>query len=84
VPVIVADTKIDKYYFNDSLVKFFKAGDEADLARCILTMINDRRARESRIKNSLQYIQTMNWSTRKQEYFDLVDNLVNNNGKTAH
>ena len=26
VPVIVSETKIDKFYFNDSVLKFFKAG----------------------------------------------------------
>ena len=28
VPVVVADTRIDKHYFNESLVRFFKSGDE--------------------------------------------------------
>ena len=35
VSVVVADTKIDKYYFSDSVVKFFHSGNEEDLAKLI-------------------------------------------------
>jgi len=37
VPVIVANTRIDKYYFNESLVKYFEAGDEISLAGAMLS-----------------------------------------------
>jgi len=46
VPVIVSDTMVDKYYFNDSLVKFFRSGDDNDLARCMLEMIENSEARK--------------------------------------
>ena len=32
IPVIVSRTKIDNYYFNDYVVKFFRPEDEMDLA----------------------------------------------------
>jgi hypothetical protein len=76
--VIVSNTKIDTYYFNESLVKFFKAGDEEDLAQCMFSMISDRDARERLTKNSLQFIQGQNWATKKHEYLELVDGLANN------
>ncbi len=84
VPVIVSDTKIDRYYFNESLVRFFEAGDEEDLARSMLSLISDRDARERLINNSRQYIQGLNWETKKSEYFELVDRLTNNDVKIAH
>jgi glycosyltransferase involved in cell wall biosynthesis len=84
VPVIVSDTKIDTYYFNESLVKFFRAEDEDDLAQCMLSMINDRDARERLTKNSLQFIQGQNWATKKHEYLELVDGLTDNNAKNMN
>jgi glycosyltransferase involved in cell wall biosynthesis len=84
VPVIVSDTKIDTYYFNESLVKFFKAEDEEDLARCMLFMINDSDTRERLAKNSLQYIQRQNWAMKKHEYLELVDRLANKSDKITN
>ena len=78
VPVIVSDTKIDRYYFDESLVMFFKAGDEEDLARCMLHMIKDKELRDSLAKNSLEFIKKYSWDVKKDEYFSLVENLVKN------
>ena len=39
VPVIEAKTKIDDYYFDDSVVKFFEPGDEESLADAMLEMM---------------------------------------------
>jgi len=46
VPVIVSNTKIDKYYFSDDLVMFFKNEDIDDLAAKMEFMITNRDARE--------------------------------------
>ena len=76
IPVIVSDTKIDTYYFNDSLVKFFKAGDEDDLAQSMLAMIHDKGLRDSLSQNALKFIEDYTWETKKTMYLDLVDSLV--------
>jgi glycosyltransferase involved in cell wall biosynthesis len=84
VPVIVSDTKIDKYYFNEASVKFFKAEDEEDLARCMLALINAPDSREQLVSNAMQFIQGMDWETRKHEYLALADRLSNNAIKATH
>ena len=33
VPMVVSETKIDRYYFDDSLVRFFESGNPKALAR---------------------------------------------------
>src|SRR5262249_30704068 len=38
VPLIVSRTKIDTYYYDDSMVKFFESENEADLADAILLL----------------------------------------------
>ena len=76
VPVLVADTRIDKYYFNDSLVKFFKSGDVHDLAEKMLEIVKDRELRKKLSDNSLEFIKENLWSKHKERYFDLVDTLA--------
>lgn len=76
VPVIVSRTKVDSYYFNDSVVRFFNPGDEVDLAAAMLDLMNNRDKRESLVRNANEYVLQNNWDTRKQKYLHLVDSLI--------
>jgi glycosyltransferase involved in cell wall biosynthesis len=76
VPVLVSATRIDRFYFNDSVVKFFTPEDENDLARSMLLLIKDRNLRESLVHNATKYIQEYTWEKKKTTYLDLVDSLV--------
>ena len=42
VPVLVADTRIDRHYFNDTLVRFFKSSDVEALAQAMLDAYRER------------------------------------------
>jgi glycosyltransferase involved in cell wall biosynthesis len=82
IPVIVADTKIDKFYFDESMVKFFASEDEIDLAHSILVLKKDCALRERLIQNAFQYIKENNWEIKKAQYLLLVDSLTaKKNGK---
>jgi glycosyltransferase involved in cell wall biosynthesis len=76
VPVIAANTRIDRFYFNDSLVKFFQAGDERSLADAMLTMIHNHKLREDLASNAITYIAGQSWDIKKHDYLNLVDGLV--------
>lgn len=76
IPVICSDTVIDKYYFNDSLVKFFRSGDEKNLAELILFLANNKDVRELLVVNGLEYIRSNNWNVKKQEYLSIINNLI--------
>jgi glycosyltransferase involved in cell wall biosynthesis len=76
VPVIVSDTRIDKYYFNDDLVQFFESDNADDLAAKIYGLMCDEQRRNSLRANALRFIDQNNWDVKKQEYFSLVDQLV--------
>ena len=76
VPVIVSDTQVDRYYFNDSLVRFFRSGDEHDLARSMLLLVNEPDLRERLVQNALEFVEHNNWGEKKSEYLTLVDSLV--------
>ena len=76
VPVIVSNTKIDKYYFTDDLVMFFKNEDIDDLAAKMELMITNREIRNQYIKSSLEYIRENNWDVKKRIYLDLISSLT--------
>jgi glycosyltransferase involved in cell wall biosynthesis len=76
VPMIVSNTKIDKYYFSDDLVLFFENEDVEDLAVKMELMITNREIREQYIINSLEYIQGNNWDVKKRIYLDLIYSLT--------
>lgn len=76
VPVIVARTTIDRYYFNDSLVKFFQPNDEKSLAEAMLLMIENPAQRQELVRNAREFIQAYTWERNKSAYLDLVDSLT--------
>ena len=76
VPVIVSKTRVDSFYFNDSVVCFFESGNEDDLARAMVCLMKSRELRERLVRNATEYVARNNWDTRKHKYLHLVDSLV--------
>lgn len=76
VPIIASNTRIDRHYFNDSLLKFFQSGDEKSLADAMIAMIRDRKLRKELAANALVYIAHQSWDIKRKDYFNLVDGLV--------
>jgi len=77
IPIVLSGTKIDQYYFNDSVVKFFIPDDVDDLAECMLAMTENKELRDTLRNNALHFVDDYRWSKKKNEYFDLVDSLIN-------
>jgi glycosyltransferase involved in cell wall biosynthesis len=76
VPLIVPDTTIDRLYFDDSVVAFFKANDESSLAEAMLRLINSPDLRRQLIQNSSEFVKKFTWDENKAGYLNLVDSLV--------
>lgn len=76
VPVIVSDTMVDKYYFDNSIVRFFQAGDEEDLARCLLDLIRNPDSRRVQAEKASRFIDKNDWTSKQHEYLELVDGMV--------
>jgi glycosyltransferase involved in cell wall biosynthesis len=76
VPIILSRTRIDDYYFNDEVVRFFDPGDEESLARSIVAMRKDEGARAELVRNAREYMKDKGWEVKKAEYLDLVDGLA--------
>ena len=75
VPVVLSRTKIDNFYFDDSVVRFFPSGDVPALAAAMLEVIQNKELRESLIEGGYRYVDLHSWDRRKAEYLELVDNL---------
>jgi glycosyltransferase involved in cell wall biosynthesis len=82
VPLIVSNTAIDRYYFNDSVVMFFHDGNEQELADCMLRLATDSALCKKFSQNALEFVKDFSWGTKKREYLDLVDRLVTRPGST--
>ena len=76
VPLLLSKTKIDQYYFNDSVVKFFEPGDEQDLADKMLELIKNKEERDRLTENALSFVEQYKWKNNQDKYLNLVDKLV--------
>jgi glycosyltransferase involved in cell wall biosynthesis len=76
VPVIVANTKVDRYYFDNSLVTFFESNDEHDLARRMLEMIHDKKRCERLVRNAWEFVCRNDWETNGPRYLELISSLL--------
>lgn len=76
VPVVVSRTRIDEYYFNDYVVKFFTPDDVDNLADSMLKLVKDQGVREKLAENALKFVEDFSWEHRKWEYLGLVDRLT--------
>lgn len=79
VPMVVSNTKIDRYYFNDSVVKFFESGNPDALAQAMTDVLTNEEARRRMISEASAYVAKNNWSGRRGDYLQLVDSLCAHN-----
>jgi glycosyltransferase involved in cell wall biosynthesis len=77
VPVVVSNTKIDQFYFNSSVVRFFESGNPEALAAGILDVMQNVELRQQMIERGLKYARENSWERRKRDYLSLVDGLLN-------
>jgi glycosyltransferase involved in cell wall biosynthesis len=75
VPVLVSDTCIDRFYFNDEVVQFFKAQEPGDLAEKLLFMLKDQSFCRSLSAKALVMAKNFSWDLNKGMYLDLIDAL---------
>lgn len=76
VPVVISSTKVDRYYFDDSVVRFFESGDSEALAQAMLELLRSKEAREQQAARALDYVAENCWDRHKARYIDLVEGLI--------
>jgi glycosyltransferase involved in cell wall biosynthesis len=72
IPVLMANTTIDAFYFNSSLVAFFESENARALANEIIRLYEDDKARTRLADNGREYVAQNNWYAKKENYFRLL------------
>lgn len=80
IPAVVSRTKVDEYYFDESVVRFFESGNHEAFARAAIEVLCDSHCRDELIKHGLAYAEMNSWNHRKFDYLRLVDSLVATRG----
>jgi len=75
IPVIASSTKIDRYYFNDSILRFFESGNPDALARGIIELLGAPEAGRQMAARASEHAARNSWESRKPVYLGLVDKL---------
>jgi glycosyltransferase involved in cell wall biosynthesis len=76
VPVVVSGTRVDRYYFDESVVRFFESGNDAELVRAMYEVLTNSQLRESMVRNANAYVARQSWGRHKSGYLQLVDALI--------
>jgi glycosyltransferase involved in cell wall biosynthesis len=75
VPVVASSTKVDRYYFDDSLVRFFPSGDVDAMADAMYAVLTDPELQSEFVSRGREHAARNNWASRKAAYLDLIDSL---------
>jgi glycosyltransferase involved in cell wall biosynthesis len=84
VPLIVSATRIDRHYFDESLVRFFTPGDDEDLARAMRQAYAGRERNAVLAANALAHVQGLTWPRKRGEYLAIVAALCAQGRRRAH
>lgn len=83
VPVLSSKTKIDQFYFNDSMIKFFEPGNHIDMAKGIIELYHDPGKRFALAKNAKNFITQNLWENKQDLYLEVIQKLSNNHHCSA-
>lgn len=76
VPVVVSSTKIDRFYFNDSVVRFFESGNPDAMAAAMIEVLSNEELRRGLIARATEYAARHSWENCRADYLQLVDSLI--------
>ena len=75
IPVVISNTKIDKFYFDNSVAHFFESGNPDSLAEAILEVLRNEALRQEMVARASSYAARNSWDSRKEDYLRLIDSL---------
>ena len=73
IPVVLSRTKIDQFYFDDTVARFFTSGDVTELVEALVTVLTNAELNQSLRTNATKLVARSNWETRRPAYFRIVD-----------
>jgi glycosyltransferase involved in cell wall biosynthesis len=76
IPTIASALATMKAYFHNNSVMFFEAGNDKDLARCILELYQNPAKRKSLVANASKIYEKYRWSKMKKGYLQVYEDLT--------
>lgn len=76
VPVVVARTRVDEYYFSRDVLTFFEAGNVESLAAALLDVYRSPIDAKRKATAALTLARSMSWQTKSPDYRSLVDSVA--------
>ena len=76
IPVISSSTPTIRAYFDETMVSFFHAGDEDDLAARIIELRADAELRSRLVDQAGRFLQQHSWERERDRYCDVVESLA--------
>jgi glycosyltransferase involved in cell wall biosynthesis len=83
VPVVASSTRIDRHYFDETLLRFFESGNVDALAAAIIEVARDGTLRRRLVANASRYALRHGWESRKTDYLRLVDSVIDRRARTT-
>lgn len=75
IPVISSRSETLEFYFDETMIRYSRPGDETELANHIVDLHNNPQKRELLISNAERFNEEFSWESQKGVYYDLVDSL---------
>ena len=76
IPTIASALAAIKAHFHNNSVMFFEAGNEKDLARCILELYQNPAKRKSLVANASKIYEKYRWPKMKKGYLKVYEDLT--------
>lgn len=72
VPIIISRTRIDQYYFDDSVVYFFEAGNVEAMASAMLSIASNTDLYNRYSQAGYKFAKEFRWAHKKSLYLDIL------------
>jgi len=76
IPVICSSTPTIRAYFDESMVLFFRSGDERDLARKIVALRRDVALRRQLVESADSFLKQHSWERERDRYCEVIEALA--------
>lgn len=78
IPAIVSRTDTVETYFDDSMVRFVRPGEERDLAEAVLDLYDHPEKARGMAQHARRFTEKYGWARQRSAYYQLIDTLLKN------
>ncbi len=77
IPIVISGTKAHRFYYDNSMVRFFEPENSHELARAVVELYQDVHKREEIARETQTFMMKHGWEEHsKAIYTDMVDNMI--------